>query len=76
MDLEPRRTVASTVARDADEFGVLIDYGNGEGRKYRVGTRDEARKELECIGFDKPGRPFLLAERSSADSIKDRGSAV
>jgi hypothetical protein len=52
------RPVASIVSWDAEDFGILIDYGEGEWRKYRVGTRDEARKELERIGFINPGRPF------------------
>ncbi len=55
---EPGRTVVSIVSWDAEEFGILIDYGKGEWRKYRVGSRDEAQKELERIGFDKPGHPF------------------
>jgi len=52
----PGRSVVSIVSWDAEELGILIDYGKGEWRKYRVGTRDEARKELERIGFDKPRR--------------------
>ncbi len=49
------RTVANVIDWGAEEFGVLIDYGNGEWRKYRVGTRDEALRELARIGFYKPG---------------------
>jgi hypothetical protein len=51
-DLESR-AVASIVAWDQDDFAILIDYGHGEWRKYLVGTRDEALKELQRIGFDK-----------------------
>ncbi len=47
------RTVASIVIWDCDDFGILVDYGHGEWRKYRVGTRDEALKELRRIGFEK-----------------------
>jgi hypothetical protein len=42
-------TVASIVTWEGDEFGILIDYGKGEWRKYRVGTRAEAIKELERL---------------------------
>jgi hypothetical protein len=52
------QTVASLIDWDSDEFGVLIDYGNGEWWKYRVGSRDDARRELERIGLPKPRRPF------------------
>jgi hypothetical protein len=51
-------TVASLIDWDSEEFGVFIDYGNGEWRKYRVGSRDDARRELERIGLPKPRRPF------------------
>ncbi len=47
------RTIASIVSWDAGEFGILMDYGCGEWRRYRVGSRDEALKELQRIGFDK-----------------------
>jgi hypothetical protein len=48
-----QRTVASIVSWDADDFGILIEYGDGEWRKYRVGTRAEAIQELQRLSFDK-----------------------
>ncbi len=47
------RTTASVVSWNSDEFGVLIDYGDGQWRKYRVGTHQEALKELQRLSFDK-----------------------
>ncbi len=46
------RAVARIVAWEGDEFGILVDYGEGQWRKYRVGTLTEARKELERLCLD------------------------
>jgi hypothetical protein len=53
MNSEHGRTTASVVAWESDEFGILIDYGDGQWRKYRVGTRQETLKELQRLGLDK-----------------------
>ena len=47
------RTVASIVSWDGDDFEILIDYGDGQWRKYRVGTRAQALQELQRLSFDK-----------------------
>jgi hypothetical protein len=47
------RTVASIVSWDGDDFGILIEYGGGQWRKYRVGTRAQALQELQRLSFDK-----------------------
>ncbi len=47
------RTVASIVAWEDDEFGILVEYGEGQWRKYRVGTRQEALQELQRLSSDK-----------------------
>ena len=47
------RTVARIVTWEGDEFGILVNYGEGQWRKYRVGTLKEARKELERLCLDK-----------------------
>jgi hypothetical protein len=39
----------AVVVWDQQDFGLLLDYGDGTWRKYRVGTRDEARKEMERL---------------------------
>jgi hypothetical protein len=44
------RRTGVTVALAAwaeDEFGVLVDYGDGTWRKYRVGTREQASAEAK-----------------------------
>ncbi len=46
------RTVASIVAWDGDDFAIFIDYGGGEWRKYRVGSRGAAIKELQRLSSD------------------------
>ena len=52
-------TVASIVAWEGDEFGILVDYGEGEWRKYRVGTRAKAIKELQRLSSDKRERCWI-----------------
>jgi len=52
-------TVASIVALEGDEFGILVDYGEGEWRKYPVGTRAEAIKELQRLISEKRERCWI-----------------
>jgi hypothetical protein len=59
MNSEHVRTTASIVAWESDEFGILIDYGEGQWRKYRVGTRQETLKELQRLSADQRDRCWI-----------------
>jgi hypothetical protein len=53
------RTVVRIVAWEEDVFGILVDYDDGGWRKYRVGTIEQARKELERLSFEKRQRYYI-----------------
>ncbi len=73
MNSEHMRTSASIVAWDADEFGILIDYGDGQWRKYRVGTRQETLKELQRLSSDNREGCLIGNRNAGAGNALGRG---
>jgi hypothetical protein len=47
-----RSATLHVIAWEGDQFGILIEFGNGHWLKYLVGSRNEAEKELARIVFD------------------------
>jgi hypothetical protein len=43
---------------DGDDWGIFVDYGSGNWRRYRVGTRPQAEEEMRRLIFDKRERKF------------------
>jgi hypothetical protein len=53
---EEKTIAANVIPWTGGEWGVSIDYGDVSWRKYLVGSRQEAQKELARFTFDRPDR--------------------